>query len=66
MSVPSNLRPAAAALLVALVTTACGASTAGSDGVRDDIPDDRGQVEEPRSYPPTDIPVREVPPDDAG
>lgn len=57
MSASNRLRSAAAAaLLTTLAATACGTSTAGSD----DVPIDTGQVEEPRIYPPTDIPVPEA------
>ena len=48
----------AGALLTVLAAPACGTATAGSDGARDV----RDEVVEPRTYPPTDVPVLEVPP----
>ena len=58
MTAISNLKVVAAGVLLAVVATACGTATASSEDVRDIS----GQVEEPRIYPPTNVPVVEVPP----
>ena len=59
MSISINaIRAALAAAFLMVVATACGTGTASPEEVRDIT----GQVVEPRIYPPTDVPVFEVPP----
>jgi hypothetical protein len=61
MSALVNIRSIASAAVLAavvgLLTTACGSQTEASQ----DAFDARGEVAEPRIYPPTDVPVKTVP-----